>query len=198
VRYDPFDLLFRRVTFEGEIRLFGPITFQLTPSWIFDSPSQDFEDSGFAIGGNIAWYVQGDAMRGFWVKAHVGYEVFDSTLFREFSDGVFRGKPADDCDDDSAPGTCTRTVQSTIVGLMIGSSTVFGRDGGFAINGGIGIGAALADPVELRVDPCTSQDVVAGHAACPVADGESSVAGTFYDKTGRIQFLGSLGLGVAF
>lgn len=184
IRYDPFDLLFRRVTLEGEVKVIGPIAVQLTPAWIFDSPFEDHTESGFDIAADIAWYVQGTAFRGFWLKAHVEYEIFEATLTNPWEEnGSPAGTPADDCDDDSEPGTCTKTVGSTIVGAMLGASTVFGKDWGFNISGGIGIGVALAESVDLTVN---------GTNASP------GITSTYYDKTGRIKLLGSLGLGVAF
>jgi hypothetical protein len=200
VRYDPFDLIFRRVTFEGEVTIWGPITAQLSPSIIFDSPSENMTESGFDLGADIAWYVMGDAMRGFWVKGHFEYEFFEATLYRGDSLETAIGKPGEMCDRDSAAGTCTRTVQSTILGAMIGSSTVFGRDWGFALSGGIGIGVALADPVELRVDPCGVQDAIDRHPSCPAGEDPSAsgLASTYYDKAERIRLLGSLGLGLTF
>ena len=73
---------------------------------------------------------------------------------------------------------------------MIGNSLVLPGDGGFALTGGIGIGVALADPIDQRVD-CTEADAAAGEC-------DRIVTRTLYDKTGRIQLLGSLSLGVTF
>ncbi len=184
MRYDPFDLLFRRVTFEGEVNIVGPITVQLSPTWIFDSPAADVSESGFDVGLDVVWYVQGDPFRGFWLKAHAEYEYFNATLTREV-DGVPSGVPnPEHCDEDSEPGTCSTNVNSMIVGAMVGTSTVFGKNGGFAISGGIGIGVALADTVTLQVDGENPE--------------ETGLAYTYYDKTDRIRLLGSLGLGIAF
>ena len=185
IRYDPFDLLFRRVTLEGEVKIWGPITVQLTPAWIFDSPYENLSESGFDIAADVVWYVQGDAFKGFWLKAHAEYEIYKATLENPNEvGGAPAGVPADDCDADSEPGTCSKTIGSTILGAMIGTSTVFGKDWGFNISGGIGIGVALADAVTLTVEPGD--------------DGANGVTITKYDKTGRIQLLGSLGLGIAF
>jgi hypothetical protein len=184
IRYDPFDLLFRRITLEGEIKIWGPLTAQLTPAFIFDSPFADISDTGFDIAANIAWYVQGDAFKGFWLKAHVEYEIFESTVTNPFLvNGAPAGTPAPDCDADSEPGTCAKTVNSTIVGLMLGTSTVFGDEWGFNISGGIGIGVALAEEQTLEV------------LGTPTAPG---VRYTYYSDAGRIKLLGSLGLGVGF
>ena len=197
VRYDPFDLLFRRITFEGEIALGSlPLSIELAPAYIFDSPSEGLEDTGVDLAARFVWYVQGDPLKGFYLKAHFNYEHFSSTLFRQTPDGAFVGAPADDCDADSATGTCTKTVASAIFGLMLGTSMVLPSKGGFALNGGIGIGVAVADPVTLRVNPCGPSDV--GGAHCTDVETTPPVSATYYDKTGRIKLLGSLSLGVTF
>jgi len=70
-----------------------------------------------------------------------------------------------------------------IVGALVGTSVVFGDPVGFTVSGGIGIGVALAQSVDLEV------------VGTPEAPGATT---TYYDKTGRLRLLGSLGLGVAF
>jgi len=202
VRYDPFDLLFRRVTFEGEIAWRSlPFSLEIAPSYIFDAISSELDEQGFEIAARIAWYVQGDALRGFWVKAHVEYETFQATLFREAEEDVYFGKPNSDvCDADSETGTCSRNVNSMIVGMMIGMSSVFGKNGGFALTGGIGIGVALAEPAKLEVQQCTADDRLAGDEHCPsnVNDMSGNLAYEYYNDFERIQPIGSLSLGVTF
>ncbi len=201
LRYDPFDLLFRRLTFEGEIALGSlPLSIVLSPSWIFDAPAEEREESGFDIAADFAWYISGNALRGFWLKAHGEFEIFQATLSREI-DGTLVGKPdPNECDDDSATGQCTKSVNSFIVGLMVGSTHVFGRNGGFAISGGIGIGVAVADKTSLTVMPCTATDVAAKNPHCPKAEAEGAagLSYSYYDDAARIRLIGSLGLGVAF
>jgi hypothetical protein len=202
VRYDPFDLLFRRVTFEGEIA-WGPLPFSLeiAPSYIFGAMSSEFEEEGFEIAARIAWYVQGDALRGFWVKAHAEYENFTATLLRGDEDNGYFGKPGPDCDLESETGKCTRNIDSMIVGLMIGMSSVFGKNGGFALTGGIGIGVALAEPAKLEVQQCTAEDrLPPGNEHCvgqPVTT-SGGLSYEYYDGFERIQPIGSLSLGVTF
>ncbi|MBW2522533.1 MAG: hypothetical protein JRI23_00080 [Deltaproteobacteria bacterium] len=184
IRWDPFDLLFRRVTFEGEVKIWGPLTFQVNPSVIVDSMSPDLTERGVDLSANLVWYVQGDAFKGFWLKAHAGYEYFNATLTNPTTvGGAPAGTPASDCDADSEPGTCSKTLGSVVVGGMLGTSTVFGKDWGFNISGGIGLGVALADPVELAVDGTNTT---------------TGVKITYYDGWNRLRLLGSLGLGVAF
>ncbi len=168
IRYDPFDLIFRRATFQGEVGIIGPLAIEIEPSIIWGSPRELVEESGFALAANIGLYVSGRYLEGFFVKAHVGFEQFDATLTNP----------------DLPTETDSKSISAPIVGLMIGSSNIWGNDDlGFNLSGGIGIGVAIADKVTLSVND------EAGRAAY-VTD--------YYDKAGIIQLLGSLGLGVAF
>jgi len=196
VRYDPFDLLFRRITFEGEIALGSlPLSVELVPSFIWDSPHEGVENSGIDLGARFVWYVMGDPLEGFYLKAHFNYETFKSTLFRGDPLDPY-GVPGPGCDDDSEPGTCSKQVSTTVFGLMLGSSMVFPRRGGFGLNGGIGIGVATADRIDLEVAPC---DIGSDPATCPLGpDDGSAVVTSYYDKIERIKLLGSLSLGVTF
>jgi hypothetical protein len=170
VRYDPFDLIYRRVTFQGEIGVVGPLSIEIEPSWIWGSPREFVDEEGFAIAANVGLYVSGDYLEGFFVKGHVGYERFDATLTHP----------------DIAGQRDTETVSSPIVGLLIGSSSIWGNDDlGFNLSGGIGIGVALGEKTTLFVP---------GDPAAQIG----AVQTDYYDKAGVIQLLGSLGLGVAF
>ena len=183
--------MFRRVSFEAEIALGSlPLSIELAPSWIFDSPSEGVSESGVSLGARFGWYILGDPLTGLFLKAHFAYEHYKSTLFGNLDSDNPGGTPAAVCNDDSEDGTCSVTAKSAIVGLMIGNSLVLPGDGGFALTGGIGIGVALADPIDQRVD-CTEADAAAGEC-------DRIVTRTLYDKTGRIQLLGSLSLGVTF
>ncbi|HTJ84055.1 MAG TPA: hypothetical protein VL400_20185 [Polyangiaceae bacterium] len=158
-RFDPFDLIFRRLSFQAELAIWGPFSIEAEPSWIFDSATENLDISGGALNGNILVYFTGDALKGFFVKATVGFEKYDATL--------------------TDPGlsiSATKTLASPIIGVGIGSSTVFGDDFGFNLSGGIGIGFYTAE----------KQDLTAGRYQV-----------TFYDKSGAIQLLASLGLGLA-
>jgi hypothetical protein len=201
IRYDPFDLLFRRITFEAEIALGSlPLTLELVPSYIWSSPAEGVEEQGFDIGARFGWYIQGNAMRGFWLKAHLEFETFEAQLLRGDTQlEQYYGKPNPElCDADSATGTCKRQLHNFIVGLMLGTSAVFPKSGGFIIHGGIGIGVSVVDAQRLQVDPCTQEDVNAGNPHCPVADTGEILVNDYFDKTGRIRLLGNLALGVAF
>lgn len=208
LRYDPFDLISGQVTLEGEIALGDlPLAIEIVPSWIFDNFSDGIDESGFDMALRFGWYVQGTALRGFYLKAHAGYQLFEATLFRgNFDQEDFFGQPdtnPDICDPESGKGTCTSTVQSFILGLMIGNSAVFGDDGGFALTGGLGVGVAVASEKTLRINPCTPEDVVNGVMNCDVADDGPAQTLTYYEgagfgRGGRVNILGSLSLGVTF
>lgn len=175
IRYDPFDLISRRVTFQGEVGIIGPLAIEIEPSYIWGDPAGVFSNgeslidaSGFAIAANVGLYVSGRYLEGFFVKAHFAYETFDATLTHP----------------DIPENTGTEKLSAPILGLMIGSSNIWGNDDvGFNLSGGIGIGAALADKVTL------------------IAPGDATHADfgiTYYGDDDVIRLIGSLGLGVAF
>jgi hypothetical protein len=202
VRFDPFDLIFRRASLEGEVALGPlPLTVEIAPAYIFDSPHEGFEEKGYSIAGGLVWYVRGKALRGFFVKALIAYEQVEATMSRDVG-GTLAGRPDPAlCDADSKTGTCKKTFGSTVVGAALGSSMVFGDRGGFALTGSIGIGVALADPVKLAINACAASDVAEDSPHCTLGAeplGTAGISRTYYDKTGKIQLLGSLGLGVTF
>jgi hypothetical protein len=169
-RFDPFDLLFRRLTFQGEVGIIGPLSIEVTPSWIFGSPYENIDAKGYSLGANVTFYfISGKAFQGMWLKAHFAYEDFTAVLTN----------PADENLSASLP------LSSGVLGGMIGSTSVWGRDGGFVVSGGIGIGVALAEPVTL---------IAPGDPARRIPGVET----TFYEKLDKIKLLGSVGLGVAF
>jgi hypothetical protein len=175
-RVDPFDLLFRRLTAQVEVAIVGPLALELTPSWIFDSPTEFLTEKGFSFGGNIAFYLSGKAFQGMWLKAHLAYEAYDATLTHPNAPATTDGSVS--------PFSQTKSVSTGVFGAMIGSTSVFGRDGGFVISGGIGIGAATAGTVTLEAPGPSPLDPTA--------------VVTIFDKLDRIKLLGSLGLGIAF
>jgi hypothetical protein len=167
VRFDPFDLIFQRLTFEGELALAGPFTLEIAPTYIFGYPDDNMTASGFALAANLGFYFD-QPMHGFWIKAHAGYENFTATL--------------------TNPGlqssTASAHASSAILGALLGSTLVFGRNGGFAFSGGIGLGVKTAPTITLTAP---GDGVTVG----PYTD-------TIYDKLDRLALLGTLGLGVAF
>ncbi len=132
MRFNAFDLLNRRLSFEGEVAVVGPLSVQLSPTWIFGTSTENLDASGWGLGGDVGVYFGGKPLRGFWLKGHAGYESFDATVTHPVQPKV----------------PVTKNVSSWIVGGSIGNTTIFG-DGGFALSGGIGIGVALADPITI-------------------------------------------------
>ncbi|KYF74392.1 hypothetical protein BE15_12410 [Sorangium cellulosum] len=152
------------MTFEGEVAVLGPLTIGITPSWIWGSlEDARLDTTGYALAADVGIYVEGKPLQGFWVKGRVGYESFEAVFTPNLRAPAVTGK---------------RDVSSAVLGLIIGSTNIFGRDGGFAMSGGFGLGVALAPPAELTVNG-TSVDV-------------------FYEKIEKIKLMGSLSLGVAY
>jgi hypothetical protein len=178
VRFDPFDLLFGRLSFQGEVAIIGPLAIEIEPSWIWGTPSEELDEKGWALGANVGIYFD-RPLRGFYLKGHIGYESFEATFTPDIN---FGGAPPPA----GSVLSDTKRVQSAIAGLLIGSNTIIGpsggRHGGFILSGGIGVGVALADPVELTV----------------TVPGSDPFTRVYYDGIGKLQLMGSLGLGVAF
>lgn len=167
IRFDPFDLLFRRLSFQGEVAIIGPLAIEVEPSWIWGSGADNVDAHGFAIAGNVAFYLTGRAPQGFFIKATAAYENFVAVVTNP----------------DYKQSQASARIASPIFGGMIGSSTVFGKNWGFNISGGIGIGAATAGSQKI---------------AAPGKGDIPAYVVKFYDKGSVIQLLGSLGLGIAF
>lgn len=120
IRANPLDLIFSRVSLEGEYAPTRYLSVEIDPTYVFGVPgtkSSGFTAAGYTIGGRLGVWFQGHALRGWFLKGVAEYDhyqmksSFDST---QYGEGV--------------------------VGAMLGSQTVFGRDGGFTLSGGIGIG----------------------------------------------------------
>jgi hypothetical protein len=173
VRYNPFDLIDRRLSFETEVAVAGPFAVEFDPSWIFGSATQGLDEKGVELGGRAVFYLMGKPMRGLWLKAHASYERYEATYTNQSpsnADGKLKA---------------SKTLASAILGALIGSSWVIGHDGGFTLTGGIGIGVATAPTTSITAPG----DVNRGIAPARI---------DFYDKADRIRLLGSLSLGATF
>jgi hypothetical protein len=133
VRFDPFDLLFRRLSFQTELAIWGPLSIEAEPSWIFGAGTENLDLQGGALQGNFLVYFTGKALKGFYAKAIVGFEAYEATLV-----------------DPELKKTAKDDLASPILGLAIGSSAVFGEEFGFNLAGGIGIGFATAEKKTLQ------------------------------------------------
>lgn len=131
---DALNLLFRRLSFEGDLAVWGPFVVGLEPAWIWGSSERGLDESGFGITGSAAIYVEDKPMNGLRVKAHGGYEYFQATLTHE--GGATDSKP----------------VSTGVFGLSVGGSLVVSPKlggGGFIIDGGFGFSVATAEAVTL-------------------------------------------------
>ena len=134
IRFDPFDLLFRRLSFQTEVGLWGPFSVEAETTWIFGSPTENLDTTGGALMGSVLVYISGRYLEGFYAKASVGFESFEAVLT-----------------DEPLQKSTTADVSSPNFGISIGSSTVFGGDDfGFNLAGGVGIGFATGEPVTLQ------------------------------------------------
>jgi hypothetical protein len=170
IRYDPFDLILRRLTIDAEVAIAGPFALALAPSWIFGSPYGGLDDKGFSVAANAVLYLSGKALRGLWVAAHVAYENHTATLANPLAAHLV-GPPV--------------RLSSAILGALFGSSLVFGQGGGFALSGGVGVGVATAGEAVITAPGDPSRGIPAASA-------------TLYDGFDKVRLLGTLGLGVAF
>ncbi len=134
VRFDPFDLLFRRLSFQAEVGIWGPFSVELEPTYIFGSPAENLDTTGGALLGSVLVYISGQYLEGFFAKASVGFEAYEAVL----TDEALQLEARED-------------ISTPLFGISIGSSTVFGGDDiGFNLAGGVGIGFATAEAVTLR------------------------------------------------
>lgn len=131
-RFDPFDLLFRRLSFQAELAIWGPLSVEAEPSWIFGSSTENLDTTGGALQANFLVYFTGRALNGFYAKASVGFEKFKATLT-----------------DPELMITAEKDIASPILGIAVGSSNVFGEEYGFNLAGGVGVGFATAEKKTL-------------------------------------------------
>ena len=170
VRFDPFDIVYRRITLQAEVKVWGPLSLEFTPSFIFGAPQENVNAKGFALGLNLAYYpFSGKALQGMWIKAHGAYERYGVTLTHP----------------DLADSSDSKTVSTAVFGFLIGNTTVFGRNGGFALSGGVGVGFATAGSILLSAPGDEKQGIPAHEVE-------------LLTKLDRVRLLGTLGLGVAF
>ncbi len=121
------------MSFQTELAIWGPLSIEAEPQWIFASSTENLDTKGGALQGNFLVYFTGHALNGFWAKASVGFEKFSATLV-----------------DPETQQTATMEIASPVLGLGIGSSNVFGDEYGFNLSGGVGIGFATAEKKVLK------------------------------------------------
>jgi hypothetical protein len=168
LRYDPFDLIERRLTFQGEVAIYKLFAIEVVPSWIWGSPYSGVSGAGWALAGRAVFYLSGEAFRGLWLKAQAGYESYTASFTNP---------------GDSTSSSPPQRLSSAVLGVLFGDTWVIPRDGGFALSGGFGIAFATA-PTATLTAPAT--------ANAPAAQT------TLYDGFDKVRLLGSIGLGIAF
>ena len=176
LRFDPFDLVMRRMSFQAEVAVWGPIALEVNPTWIWGGePYGGADKKGFAVSADAVFYLSGHAFHGWWLKAHGEYENFSATYAN--STQPTAGDPT--------LVSPAKRLSSGVFGALIGSTLVFGNNGGFTLSGGIGVGVATAGETTLT--------------APGSADGRISAESVqLYTGLDRVRLLGSLALGVAF
>lgn len=168
VRFNPFQIIFRRIALEAEVKIAGPFTLGAEPAWIFSGSTDHLDEKGFGLLGYFGWTFSGRTLRGFWLRAVFGFDAFEATLTHSKLESVQTKK----------------TISTGIFGVMIGDSVVFGQNGGFTLSGGLGVGVATANKTSLTArspDPNIPDD-----------------RATYYDDASRIKLLGSLGVGITY
>jgi hypothetical protein len=169
---DALNMLFRRLSFEGELAVWGPFVIGVEPAWIWGSQERGLEQSGFAIGADVGIYLEEKPMNGLWVKAHGGYEYFQATL--RHPGGATDSKP----------------VSTGTVGMSVGGSLVVSPKqggGGFIIDSGFGFTVATAEAVTLSTtdfDPSLRTITPKKHI--------------YFGGWRRVMPLASMAVGVAF
>jgi hypothetical protein len=112
------DLLFGRATGEIEYAFAGPFSVVVVPEYVFNdlatSRTYGIKASGGGIAGEFGFWLEGRPLRGYFLKAHLGYR---SITFKSDIDEV--------------------TVPATQLGAMFGSQSIYG--GWFTLSGGFGV-----------------------------------------------------------
>jgi hypothetical protein len=103
---------------ELEYAFAGPFSFTVLPEYTFADPYQDkslgITATGGGIGGELGYWVEGRPLRGYFLKAHVGYR---SIRFKSDID--------------------TTDVPATDLGFLFGAQSIYG--GWFTFSYGIGV-----------------------------------------------------------
>lgn len=182
IRANPIDLVFGRASLEGEVRLIGPLTALVTPSYVFAVPgtsSDGFKASGWQLGTGLGVYFGGRTMQGWFLRGVAQYEQITAKA-TNFDDKV--------------------SIGNGVIGAIIGSQSIVagGRNGGLTIGGGIGVGYAIGGSTHaLRIG---KQDDLPGTAQV-TCNGQSYSAGSvvcFVPEENRFRILGSFSIGAAF
>jgi hypothetical protein len=179
IRINPLDLVFGRASLEGEVKLIGPLTAVVMPTYVFQVPgysSDGFKAEGWNLGGGLGVWLNGTTMRGWYLRGIAQYEQI--TAKSDF-DKV--------------------KIGNGVVGAIIGSQSIIagGKSGGLTFGGGIGVGYVVGGSEQaLQVGPqaprqtddptCAGKQFTPGTAVC------------FQPSENRFRILGQLSIGAAF
>ncbi|HEU4407938.1 MAG TPA: hypothetical protein VFS43_21935 [Polyangiaceae bacterium] len=175
IRANPLDLLSKRASLEGEVAVYGPISFELSPSYAFGIPgTKQFEYSatGFGIDGKVGVYFEGTALEGWFAKGVVGYHGYKAKSdYASLSYG------------------------DVLLGAVVGNQFFPIPDVGFSISTSIGIGVVPNAKERLLVVGPPRID--GRQSSCDDGKARSNSEAACV-SSGTLQFLGSLALGYSF
>jgi hypothetical protein len=178
IRANPLELVYGRATIEGEVKLIGPLTAVVAPSYLFrnyGTSSDGFTGSGWALAGGLGVWLNGTTMRGWFLRAIAQYE--HAALKSDYDKVSF--------------GT-------TVLGAMIGSQSIIagGKSGGLTFGGGIGVGYLVqGSEYSLQTGPTDKAKF-----AAQTCGGKTYNSAYFCDgpSENRFRIIGNLSIGAAF
>jgi hypothetical protein len=172
IRINPLELVFQELSMEGELALIGPLSIEIGPKYLFGVPgskSDGYTAKGYGVDGKLGIWFQGTALRGFFGKVVAEYTHTNvSTDYEQVA------------------------INNSAYGLLFGSQTIFGRDGGFTLSGGIGVKYlpnATSTPVQAGAE---------GRGELYACGDQKLTHPVVCIKTSPIGFLGQLALGYTF
>jgi hypothetical protein len=175
IRFNPLDLLLKRASLEGEVAVWGPISFELAPSYSFGIPGTkqyEYSASGFGVDGKVGVYFEGDALEGWFAKGLVGYHGY--TAKSDF-DSLSYG--------------------DVLLGALVGNQFLPIPDVGLTISTSIGIGVVPNAKERLLIVGGRRTD--GRQSSCNDGQARSDNYAACVSG-GTLQFLGSLAVGYSF
>ena len=184
IRANPLELIYGRATIEGEIKLVGPLTAVIAPSYLFrdyGTSADGYKAEGWALAGGLGVWLSGTTMQGWFLRAVAQYEnlgIKSEATGEKINWGV------------------------GVLGAMIGSQSIIagGKNGGLTIGGGIGVGYVVSNPQKcLRIDADVPGATDADKVECNGARySPRSVIAFGGDDGNKFRLIGSLSIGAAF
>jgi hypothetical protein len=176
IRANPLDLLLKRVSLEGEVAAYGPISVELSPSFAFGIPGTSqykYSATGFGLDGKVGVYFEGDALEGWFAKAVLGYHGY---------------KAKSDYD--------SLSYGDVLLGALVGNQFFpLGSDMGLTISTSIGVGVVPGARERLLVVGGPRTD--GRQSVCNDGKARSDYYAACVSG-GTLQLLGSLAVGYSF